>query len=717
MSRKNKTGNCAVNDISVSNAVLIVEDDKDLLHLIRKGLQRAGFHTEGISSGADALEMMLNEVPELLLLDYRLPDMTGRQLIEKLREKRRVIPFIVFTGQGDEKVAVEMMKLGARDYLVKDSAFLDVLPSVIRQVLRQLALERQLADAEGALKETARKFERLVEDMHDGYFVIQDFNIVYANGRILEMMGYSRDEVIGKHVDELLSLEMTKKLVELHRQRLRGEPVPEQYEFIMTKRDGTECLVEFGARRIAYEDRPAVSVVMRDITERRKAEEALRESEKHYSALVRSLTDAVFKFKGGVVTWCNERVEEIYGYTKDELIGKKAGFFFQQDMNHSKLIDEISASIRESGFFRGTAMVERKDGSVVDIEYTISQITGSAPVELVAVARDITERRQAEVALRESEERLRNYLESSPDGIFVFDSRGTFLYVNRAQCRIADCSREELLGKNFLELPILPPEYWPKATRVLDFNAVGRPTGPDEFELVKKDGSRVFVEVSTYPVVLADKVEAIGIARDITERKRMEEALRQSERNYRVLFESTLDGLIVIDAESGKVVLANQTAADIFGFAGAKEGIGIAPFDFVCPKDRDEVVRIFLEDVLGADLHEIHEFRARTKDGREIWVSAVGTKTEYQGKLAGLVSIRDITERRRVEEEKQRLEEQLRLAGRLAAVGELAAGIAHELNNPLAAVQGYAQFLMASPNLDEKLKRDVEIMYREAQRA
>ena len=591
MTRKNKTGNCAVNDISVSNAVLIVEDDKDLLHLIQKNLQRAGFHAEGVSSGADVLELMLNNVPELLLLDYCLSDMTGMELIEELVKQRKTVPFIVYTGSGDEKVAVEMMKLGARDYLVKDSAFLDVLPSVIKQVLRQLALEKQLAETEGALKETARKFERLVEDMNDGYFVIQDFNIAFANARSLEMMGYTRDEVIGKHVDELLSWEITKKLVELHKRRLRGEPVPKQYELVMTKKDGTECLVEFGARRIDYGDRSAVSVVMRDITERRKAEEALRESEKHYSALVRSLADAVFKFKGGVVTWCNDRVEEMYGYTKDELIGRKAGFFFPHDMNHSKLIEEISDSIKESGFFRGTARAERKDGSVIDVEYTISQISGSDPVELVAVARDITERRQAEVALK------------------------------------------------------------------------------------------------------------------------------QSERNYRVLFESTLDGLLVIEAESRMVALANQTAAKIFGFDSAEEGIGIEPFDFVHPEDRDEVVRIFLEDVLGADLHEVHEFRARTKDGREIWMSAVGTKTEYQGKLAGLISIRDITKRKKTEEERQRLEEQLHLAARLAAVGELAAGVAHELNNPLAAIQGYAQFLSASPNLDEKIKRDVEIMFREAQRA
>ena len=201
------------------------------------------------------------------------------------------------------------------------------------------------------------------------------------------------------------------------------------------------------------------------------------------------------------------------------------------------------------------------------------------------------------------------------------------------------------------------------------------------------------------------------------ERKSVEESLKQSEHNYRVLFRSTLDGMFVIDAETMKAVLANQAAAKVYGFDSAEAAVGVNPLDFVYPEDKDRVTRIIVEDMFQRDLRRIIEFRSMTKSGREIWISAIGTKTEYQGRLAGLLSIRDITARKQAEAEKQRLEEQLHLSSRLAAVGELSAGIAHELNNPLAAIKGFAQLLIGGDDLGETVKKDLEAICMEAQRA
>lgn len=140
------------------NTVLIVEDDQGLLYLIQKNLQRLGFRTDGTTSAAVAIEIIAENPPLLLLLDYQLDEMTGRQLIETLNQQYSTPPFIIMTGHGNETIAVEMMKLGARDYLIKDASFLELLPSVVKQAVNHLKMENKL---EAAVLKTKRLEELL----------------------------------------------------------------------------------------------------------------------------------------------------------------------------------------------------------------------------------------------------------------------------------------------------------------------------------------------------------------------------------------------------------------------------------------------------------------------------------------------------------------------------------------------------------------------------
>lgn len=163
MKIKGKNNDGAERKAYMPDTLLVVEDDEGLSRLIQKNLQRAGFRAEGASNGAAAVAWIVNNSTPLLLLDYRLPDMTGIEVMETLAERGCNVPSLVMTGHGDEKVAVEMMKLGARDYLVKDAAFLDLLPSVVKRVARELATEKQLANAEEELR---AKNEELEQSLH-----------------------------------------------------------------------------------------------------------------------------------------------------------------------------------------------------------------------------------------------------------------------------------------------------------------------------------------------------------------------------------------------------------------------------------------------------------------------------------------------------------------------------------------------------------------------
>lgn len=182
---------------NIIQKIIIVEDDPALCELIQKILHDEGFDTIVVSSGSEAISIVKQESNVLLLLDHGLPDMTGKQVIQTLTENNIEVPFIIMTGHGDEKLAVEMMKLKARDYLVKDINFFDLLPVAINQVLEQLKTEKKLAEAEQSLYESEERFRIIYAQSPIG-IIIFDFNgkFLDANKACLNIIKVSSIEEI-----------------------------------------------------------------------------------------------------------------------------------------------------------------------------------------------------------------------------------------------------------------------------------------------------------------------------------------------------------------------------------------------------------------------------------------------------------------------------------------------------------------------------------------
>ncbi len=154
---------------SSQRTILIVDDDRGLLRLIARALQREGFATASAESGREAISWLAQKQAGLMLLDLKLRDVEGRELVHQLKEANRCPPFVVITGQGDERVAVEMMKGGAIDYLVKDADFLQFVPAVVKRALEQLDTERRLKQLEKEILEISdRERQRIGQDLHDG---------------------------------------------------------------------------------------------------------------------------------------------------------------------------------------------------------------------------------------------------------------------------------------------------------------------------------------------------------------------------------------------------------------------------------------------------------------------------------------------------------------------------------------------------------------------
>ena len=280
-----------------------------------------------------------------------------------------------------------------------------------------------------------------------------------------------------------------------------------------------------------------------------------------------------------------------------------------------------------------------KEQLVHEIEKLHGQIA-----ELTALE---NERGRGKKTYQENRERLRIVFEYAPDAYYLNDLKGIFIDGNKIAEQLIGYKREELIGKSFLRTNLLPIDQIPKAVSLLAKNALGQATGPDEFTLKRKDGTKVTVEIRTFPVKTHNQTLVLGIARDITERKSIEEALRDSEEKYRLVVENANEAIVV--AQDGVLKFFNPKVLDITGFSS--EELSSMPFeDFIHPDDRSMVVDRYQRRLQGNDLSHVYSFRIIHKEKNVRWVEINAVLITWMGKPATLSFLTDISDRKRTEE-------------------------------------------------------------------
>jgi PAS domain S-box-containing protein len=474
-----------------------------------------------------------------------------------------------------------------------------------------------------------------------------------------------------------------------------GKPI-EITEHELINKDGTTATYELSVSLMRNAEGNPIGFrqTSRDVTERKKAEEALRQSEERYRGILEDIHDGYFEVDlAGNCTFANDARCQTLGYSKEELIGMNNRQFTDK-VTAKKVFEGINKVYRTGEPIKGLdEEVIGKDGTKTICELSVSLIRDSEgkPIGFRGISRDVTERKKTEEALRQSEEKYRNILETMAEGYFEVDLAGNFTFVNDAECRNLGYSRrEELIGVN-------NRQYTEKeAAKKLfqSFNQVyktGEPATGLVYEFVRKDGTKGINELSV-SLIRDSGGKPIGFrgnSRDITERKKADEALRQSEEKYRNILENVDEGIYEVDL-AGNFTFLNDSMARIFGYP-KEELMGMNNRQYTDEENAKKLFQSFNQVYRTEKPGAKCDYELTRKDGTKRYVeTSASLRKDPSGKPIGFRGVaRDVTNLKRVAEDLLREKQAVQM---LAWEREVVANIGRIISSRLEIQKVYKYF-------------------------
>ncbi|MCD6197834.1 MAG: PAS domain S-box protein, partial [Deltaproteobacteria bacterium] len=418
-----------------------------------------------------------------------------------------------------------------------------------------------------------------------------------------------------------------------------------------------------------------VKELEREAGDRKRTQDALRESEATYRLLFSVEPDAIIIVDARTkrIVDANAAALTLYEYSRDEFLRLRAIEISAEPEKSIAHIQEVASgmpAVASPGPVQ--RLHKKKDGTIFPVEISSGVFLIQDRRMLCAIIRDITERKRAEAAINESEEKYRRLFDESIDAIYITSREGKFLDANQTSLKLFDYAREELINNiNIRKLYIRPGDR-DKFQQEIEGKGSVR-NYPIEFR--KKNGTGMNCLLTSTLRVSSDGdiLGYQGIIRDITKRKLAEEALRESEKKYSTLVENSLTGIYIDQDE--KIVFANNRFAEIYRYPKGKL-IGIETWRLVHPDDRSMTKQMRARRLSGEDAQSEYEARGLTKDGETIWITRRNARIEYKGRPAILGNVVDITEQKRAEAELRKTNEELK---------NFVSVVSHDLKTPVIA--------------------------------
>jgi two-component system cell cycle sensor histidine kinase/response regulator CckA len=668
--------------------VLIVEDSPDDAELVLLALRQAGFKPiwQRVETESE-MRAALAEPWDIVLSDFSLPTFNARGALATLRQHGTDLPFIVVSGTIGEELAVQTMRAGATDYVLKQN-LVRLGPAIARE-LREAENRRAGRQAE----QVARQLAAIVQSSADAIVSTDLDGVVTSwNPAAERLYGWSAAEAVGRHISLIVPADRRPELDDFLTRLRRGESV-DYTDTIRVTKSGQRVHVSLTLSPVRDVAGALVgsSSIARDTTERIRWEEDRQRAAERVQRdawLLANVRDSVIVTDlEGVVTYWNEGATRLFGWAAEERVGRP-------------LLDRVPAGARVEAAamwhrvvagdeFSGPFEDYRKDGSRVWVDIRVRPITetGGRVVGIIGIANDIGDRRRAEDERDSALRLLRLQFERMPLAAMLLDAELLIIDWNPAAERIFGFTKAEVLDIGSPFACIVPADAVAQTSAIFDRLRAGDMTAHSVNNNLTKDGRTLICEWFNTPLFDEEGgfLGALALGQDITLRRIEEEELLLRDR----AIQAVTQGILITDHQrpDNPIVYASPGFLRLTGYR-AEQVIGRNCRFLQCP-DTDPSVRAEVKAAVEQGRSCTVELLNCRHDGSSFWNElSVSPVIDSEGHLTHFVGVQtDVTQRRQ-------LEEQYRQAQKMEAVGQLAGGIAHDFNNVATIINGYTALLL-----------------------
>ncbi len=589
------------------------------------------------------------------------------------------------------EISVEVMTLGGRTHNV----------TVLRDITQRRQTERTLRESEEKFAKAFRASPSAI-----AISVLATGRFIDVNEGFERLSGYTRGEMIGRTSAEL-GLWFPPSDRDRMMEELKARGAVRGMQIQARGRSGDTRPFLLSAEIVVIGGETCLVIIGQDLSDRMRAEEALRESEEKFSKAFRAGPHAlvISDAATGRYIEVNHAFERLMGYTRQQVIGRTSHEvgIWETPTDRDKWVGQL----RRDGTVRGLEIVFRtSSGSRLTVLCFSESIELAGAPCILSTFEDITEKRRTEQALRESEERVASAFRASPDSMAIADAEtNQYLEINEGFERLFGYTRAEVMGRSPQDLKILvnPGD----AARLGELLRTQGRVRDEEVEVLTKSGERRTILHSVETIQVAGRQCLLRVSHDITESKRAGHALRESETKFATAFQASPMVLTIVELHTGRFIEVNHAFERISGYTRA-EAIGKTTLELGLWTPADRAAHVAELQHTGYVRGRVLTFRVR--GGKEVFMRSNADIVVLEGVRCILTVLEDISEQRRAEQQKAALETQLRQNQKLEALGTLAGGIAHDFNNILTAIVVNQELaLMDAQDANEVRQRLAEI--------